>query len=71
MKLGISTVWQLHIHYESLAGVSVMLLCTWKLCSSARDSAGTDTKARKRACDATRERLVSGVVISAGRQMSP
>jgi len=58
VKLGISTVWQLHIHYESLAGVSVMLLCTWMLFSSARDSVGTVTNARKCACDATRERLV-------------
>lgn len=70
MKLGISTVWQLLIHYETLSGVSVMPLCTWKLFSSARDCVGTVTNARKCACDATNERLVSGVVLSAERQMS-
>lgn len=72
VKLGISAVWQLHIHYESLAGVSVMLLCTWKQFSSSRDSVGTVTNARKYICDATREkRGIWRLVIRAGSQKSP
>lgn len=47
-----------------------MLLCTWKLVSSAPHSVGTVKNARKCACDATRERLVAVVVGSAGRLIS-
>lgn len=49
-----------------------MLLCTWKQFSSARDSVGTVTNARKYICDATRERRgIWGVVIRARSQISP